>query len=145
MPIRWRLTLYIALVIGAILLALGLALYLMSRSALVASIEDTARSRANAAARTVESGERLEDDDVEQLSLEGVSVIVRDGSGEVLQTANLPAKGEARDTVWRQALGSGEAASGTAILSEDDPYYVYAVPVDPPGGTARVVEAAKPY
>jgi two-component system, OmpR family, sensor kinase len=145
LPIRWRLTLYIALVIGAILLALGLALYLMSRSALVASIEDTARSRANAAARTVESGERLEDDDVEQLSLEGVSVIVRDGSGEVLQTANLPAKGEARDAVWRQALGSGEAASGTAILSEDDPYYVYAVPVDPPGGTARVVEAAKPY
>jgi len=145
LPIRWRLTLFIALVIGAILLVLGLALYFLSRSALLANVEDTTRSRAISAADTIESGERLSGDDVEQLTLDGVSVIVRDGSGDILQTANFPAEGGASDPVWRQALGSVEAASGTAVLSGDDPYYVYAVPVDPRGGPARVVEAARPY
>ena len=145
MPIRWRLTLFIALVIGAILLVLGLALYLLSRGALLDNIEDTARSRANAAARTIESGESLSDDDIEQLTLDGVSVIVRDANGRVLQTANPPARGVAKDTVWREAVRSGKAVSGTAVLTGDDPSYVYAVPVDPPDGSARVVEAAKPY
>jgi len=145
LPIRWRLTLFIALVIGAILLVLGLALYLLSRGALLDNIEDTARSRANAAARTIESGESLSDDDIEQLTLDGVSVIVRDANGRVLQTANPPARGVAKDTVWREAVRSGKAVSGTAVLTGDDPSYVYAVPVDPPDGSARVVEAAKPY
>ena len=145
MPIRWRLTLFIALVIGAILLFLGLTLYFLSRSALLADIEDTTRSRATAAARTIESGEDLSAAYVEQLTLDGVVLIVRDGSGEVLQTENLPAAGEVNDVVWRQALGSGEAVSGTAVLSGDDPYYVHAVPVDPPSGPERVVEAGKPY
>jgi hypothetical protein len=69
LPIRWRLTLFIALAIGAILLVLGLSLYLLSRSALLANIEDTARSRAISAAETVESGEGLGDEYVEQLTL----------------------------------------------------------------------------
>jgi two-component system, OmpR family, sensor kinase len=145
LPIRWRLTLYIALVIGAILVVLGLALYFLSRSALLANVEDTTQSRAVSAARTVESGELLSGDDVEQLTLDGVSVIVRDGSGEAIQKANFPASGEANDPVWREAVRSGKAASGTAVLSGDDPYYIYAVPVDPLGGPERVVEAASPY
>jgi two-component system OmpR family sensor kinase len=145
LPIRWRLTLFIALAIGAILLVLGLSLYLLSRSALLANIEDTARSRAISAAETVESGEGLGDEYVEQLTLDGVSVIVRDGGGRVLQTANLPAEGGANDPVWREAARSGKDASGTAVLSGDDPYHVHAVPVNPPSGPARVVEAAKPY
>ena len=145
MPIRWRLTLYIALVIGAILLALGFALYFLSRDVLLSGVEDTARSRATAAARTIESGESLSDAYVQQLSLDGVVVIVRDGDGGVLRRVNIPAKGDADSAVWREAIGSGEPASGTAMLSGDDPYYVYAVPVDPPEGQARVVEAAKRY
>ena len=59
MPIRWRLTLFIALVIGAILIVLGFALYFLSRSALLANVEDTTRSRAISAANTIESGELL--------------------------------------------------------------------------------------
>jgi HAMP domain-containing protein len=47
--------------------------------------------------------------------------------------------------LWREALDTGKAASGMAALSEDDPYYVHAVPVSPPDGPARVVEAGKPY
>jgi two-component system OmpR family sensor kinase len=146
LPIRWRLTLYIALVIGVILLVLGYGLYFMNRSALLASLEDTTQKRATAAAQTIESGKELSETYVEQLTLDGVVVIVRDPSGGVLQTVNLPARGEASDdAVWRKAVGSGEAASGTAVLSEDDLYYVYAVPVDQPSGPARVVEAGKAY
>ena len=145
MPIRWRLTLYIALVIGAILLTLGLALYFLSRNVLLSGVEDTARSRATAAASTIESGEGLSQAYVEQLSLDGVVVIVRDGDGGVLQRVNLPASGRIDSTVWRESIRTGSPASGTAMLSGDDPYYVYAVPVDPPEEPARVVEAARPY
>lgn len=145
MPIRWRLTLYIALVIGAILLALGLALYFLSRSVLLSGVEDTARSRATAAAKLIESGESLGDAYVEQLTLDGVVLIVRDGAGGVLRRVNPPAKGSVDEPVWREAVSSGKPATGTAALSGDDPFFIYAVPVDPQAGRARVVEAAKPY
>ena len=143
MPIRWRLTLFIALVIGAILLLLGVALYLLSRGALYTNIEDTARSRAEAAARTVEAGEDLDGDDIEEFTLDGVFVAVRDGTGAVLSEMSLP-PGDA--AVWRRTISSGEAASGMARLpGDDEPYFVHAVPVDPPEGPARVVEAGKSY
>jgi two-component system, OmpR family, sensor kinase len=149
LPIRWRLTFFIALVIGAILLLLGVALFFLNRSATLSGIEDTAQSRATTAARSINSGEDLsnDDDDIEQLTLDGVFVIVRDGSGNVLTgTVNLPADAQASDTAWREALDSEDGASGTVDLAgEEDSVYVYAVPVDPPSGPARVVEAGKSY
>ena len=146
MPIRWRLTLFIALAIGAILLILGVALYLLLREALLSNVEDTARGRAVSAARSIRSGETLERDDVEELTLDGVFVIVRDGEGRVLtKTVNLPSEDGAGDPVWRRALDSGEPASDTAEFSGEEPDYIYAVPVDPPHGRARVVEAGKSY
>ena len=42
MPIRWRLTLFIALAIGAILLGLGVALFFLLREALLSNVEQTA-------------------------------------------------------------------------------------------------------
>ena len=146
MPIRWRLTLFIALAIGVILVVLGLLVYLESRRVLQSELHKTVQNRAVAAARTIERGETLssEDDDDDQLILDGVSVIIRDESGKMLQKINLPG-GPVHGGVWREALGSGEAASGTAVFSGDDAYYVHAIPVDPPSGTARVVEAGKPY
>ena len=147
MPIRWRLTLFIALVIGGILLFLGLALYLLSRWTLLDGVEQTARSGAEAVAQTIEGGEDLSSaaDDDDQIILNEVAVIIRDKDGDILQRANLPAEDPTNDGVWREALKSGEAASGTAVLLEDNVYYVHAVPVDPPNGPARVVEAGKPY
>ena len=56
MPIRWRLTIFNALVIGGILLALGLALFFLQRQSLLYSVEDTARSRAHAVARSLAAG-----------------------------------------------------------------------------------------
>jgi len=144
LPIRWRLTLFIALAIGAILLILGVALYFLLRDALLSNVEDTVRGRAVNAARSIRSGEDLEREDIEELTLDGVFVIVRDAEGRVLtETVNLPSPDG--DPVWREALDSGEPASGTAELSGDDADFIYAVPVDPPRGRARVVEAGKSY
>jgi sensor histidine kinase regulating citrate/malate metabolism len=66
LPIRWRLTVLNALVIGAVLVALGLALFLLLRSALLSGIENEARDRALTAAQTVESGEDLDPDEADQ-------------------------------------------------------------------------------
>ena len=155
MPIRRRLTIFNALVIGGILLALGLALFLLLRQSLLSSVEDTARSRAFAAARSIVAGEGLEEEDgrlvldddlVDGLTVDGVYIIVRDGRGGIItQTVELPANREARDEVWRVALEAGEPAYGKIELSEEGQDYVYAVPVKPPDGPARTVEAGKSY
>jgi len=147
LPIRWRLTLFNALIIGAILLALGLSLYLLLREALLSGAEDTVSSRAVAAARALESGEDpLKEDDVEQLTADGVFIIVRDARGRVLdRTTDFSTEEEPRDAVWERALASGNPEGGTAELSSQEPDYVYAVPVNPPAGPVRVVEAGKSY
>ena len=145
MPIRWRLTLYIALAIGAILLILGFALFFLLRDALLSNVENTTRQRAENAASSIREGESLDDDDIEELTLDGVFVIVRDERGGVLtETVDLP-KGGGRDPVSRRALDTGEPASGTVQFSGDETTYVYAVPVNPEEGRARVVEAGKSY
>lgn len=157
MPIRWRLTLFNALAIGAILLTLGLVLFFLARGVLFSTVEETTENRALAAARGVQSGDALEvdeetgrleldDDDAESLTLDGVFIIVRDAEGEVLaQTVDLRTGEGARDGVWRAALEAGRPAYGPAELSKEAPDFVYAVPVDPAGGAARVVEAGKSY
>lgn len=155
MSIRWRLTVFNALVIGGILLVLGLALFFLLRQTLLSGVEETARSRAFAAARSIASGEGLEEEDgrlvldddlVDGLTVDGVYVVVRDGRGSVIaQTVDLPSSGEAREEVWRVALEAGKPAHGTVEPSEGGPDYVYAVPVRPSGGPARTVEAGKSY
>ncbi|MBA2713671.1 MAG: HAMP domain-containing histidine kinase [Rubrobacteraceae bacterium] len=145
MAIRWRLTLYIALVIGAILLVLGFALYFLSRSVLLSGVEDTARSRATAAAKTIESGKRLSDAYVGQLTLDGVVLLIRDERGGVVRKVNLPENGKIENFLWSKAESSEKPASGMATLSGDDPYFIYAVPVHTRAGVARVVEVASPY
>jgi two-component system OmpR family sensor kinase len=146
LPIRWRLTLFNALVIGAVLLALGLALFLLLRSALLSGIEEDARERALAAAQTVESGEGLAPDEAERLSLGGVFVVVRDSQGQILnQTVSSVPRQEIRDPIWSEALETGQPVGGTASYSPSAPDYVYAVPVNPPEGSARVVEAGRSY
>lgn len=146
MPIRWRLTLFNALVIGAVLLALGLALFLLLRGALLSGIEEDARDRALAAAETVESGEDLATDEAERLSLGGVFVVIRDGQGQILdQTVSSVPRQEIQDPVWSEALDTGQPVGGTASYSPAEPDYVYAVPVNPPEGSARVVEAGRSY
>ena len=147
MAIRWRLTLFNALAIGLILLVLGLVLFFLVRGALLSDVEDTVRNRAATAARTIESGDDISRDDAQKLTLDGVFVVVRDGQGRLLtQTVNLPTREKAGAELWRRALRAGEPVAGTVELSQtegDD--YLYAVPVEPRSGPARVVEAGKSY
>jgi two-component system OmpR family sensor kinase len=147
LSIRWRLTLFIALAIGAILLVLGVALFLFLRAALLSNVEDTAETRAESAARTIEDDDSLEREDVSEYTLDGVFVIVRDGEGRVLRdlSVHVPPGAAAKDLVWQEALADNKSASDMAEISGDDPNYIYAVPVDPPRGPAKVVEAGKSY
>lgn len=146
MPIRWRLTLFNALAIGAILLVLGFALFFFVRDALLSEVGDTVRSRALQAAEAVQAGEDLERDVTEWLTLDGVFVVVRDGDGGILtQTVDLPSQAEDLDSAWSRALQSSSPSEDTVEISEETPAYIYAVPVDPESGSARVVEAGQSY
>ena len=128
------------------MLVSGLALFLSVRAALLSSVEDTARDSALAIANAVDSGQDLNWDEIRRLSLKGVFVIVRAGDGEILaRTVELPDQSQWRDPVWRRALQSGRPIGSTVQIGTDTPAYVYAVPVEPPRGEARVVEAGQTY
>ena len=149
MPIRWRLTLFIALAIGVILLALGLTLYLLIRGTLHKDVEDTAKNRAEAVAQAIEGGDNLStapNDDDQVLFDDSVAVIVWGKNGKVIDKFNLPAGGSAADfDVWRKALKNGQDASDKSVRLGDYDYYVYAVAMDPSARPARVVEFGKSY
>jgi two-component system OmpR family sensor kinase len=154
-PIRWQLTIFNALVIGGILLALGCALFFLLRGTLISSVEDTARKGARTAAKEINSGEGLDEDNGRLLiddglrrglTHDGVFIIVRNGSGSIItKTVNLPNNGKVKDELWRRALGTGKPAPGTLTFQEEGQAYVYAVPVSPPEQPARIVEAGKSY
>ena len=141
MSVRWRLTIFNALAIGAILLVSSLTLFFLLRAALLSELEDTVKNRARVAAREVEAGETLDRGD-DELTLDGVFFVVRDGDGEVLtRTTDLDDPED--DPVWKRALESEEPQGGVTDLSESGSDYVFAVPVEPDKGQARVVEAGK--
>ena len=149
MPIRWRLTLFIALVIGVILLVLGIALYFVSKEVLLQGVENTVESRAENVVRHIQDGEPLSTEDAlkadPRLFQDGVTLIVRDESGDALLKYNYPSKGKANDKpVWRGVINSDKPTEAEVVLA-GDPYYVYAVPVDPPKGPAQVVLTGKTY
>jgi two-component system OmpR family sensor kinase len=148
LPIRWRLTLFIALAIGAILLVLGVALFILLSEALLSTVEDTAESRAREAADILRSGQTLQADDAKELTLDGVFVIIRNGEGEVLyDPLKLTESGAEDRVVWKKALvDRGHHASGRIEFSGGGaPDYIYAVRAQTPQGRARVVEAGKSY
>lgn len=144
MPVRLRLTIFNALVIGAILILLGLGLLFLLRDALLSDIEQTTDTRAEAAAELIEGEEALEEadgspgvltfdeDEEARMTVDGVFIVVRGANGNIVArsdnftTAEIPS-----DDVWRSALDSGEAASGETSLTPDSPEYVRAIPVSP--------------
>jgi signal transduction histidine kinase len=147
LPIRRRLTLFIALAIGAILLVLGVALFIMLSEAQLTTVEDTVEKRAAEAADIIRSGQTLQADDVKDLTLDGVFVIIRNGEGKVLyDPLNLAESGDKDRMVWEKALDRGHPASEQIEFSGGGvPDYIYAVRVQTPQGRARVVEAGKSY
>jgi two-component system, OmpR family, sensor kinase len=147
LPIRWRLTLFIALAIAAILLVLGVALFFLLSEAQLSTVEDPAESRAEEAADIIRSGKSLQADDVKELTLDGVFVIIRNGEGkELYDPLNLTESGAKDRIVWERALDNGHHASGQVEFSRGSaPVYIYAVRARTPQGRARVVEVGKSY
>jgi two-component system OmpR family sensor kinase len=148
LPIRWRLTLFIALAIGAILLVLGVALFFLLSEAQLSTVEDPAERRAEEVADIIRSGQSLQADDVKELTLDGVFVIIRNGEGKVLYDPLKLTESGAKDrSVWKNALvDRGHHASGRIEFSRGDaPDYIYAVRARTPQGRVRVVEAGKSY
>jgi hypothetical protein len=140
LPICWRLTLFNALAIGAILLVSSLALFFLLRGALFSELEKTVKDRAVTAAREVEAGEEL-DAGNDELTLDEVFVVVRDGQGRVLsRTTEL---GGAENNVWRRAgVGAGGGWDSGALRGRVGLRLRHA---GEPFGRGRVVEAGKSY
>ena len=155
MPIRWRLTIFNALVIGGILLALGCALFFLLRQTLLSSVADTARKGAFTAAKEINSEEGLDeengrlviDDGLERgLTHDNVFIVVRDGRGSIIaESVNSPNSGRVKDELWRRVLETGKPEQGRLTFGEEGLAYVYARPVSPPEQAARIVEAGKYY
>ena len=155
MPIRWRLTIFNALVIGGILLAFGCALFFLLRQTLLSSVADTARKGAFTAAKEINSEEGLDeengrlviDDGLERgLTHDGVFIVVRDGRGSIIaESVNSPNSGRVKDELWRRVLETGKPEQGRLTFGEEGLAYVYARPVSPPEQAARIVEAGKYY
>jgi two-component system, OmpR family, sensor kinase len=133
MPIRWRLTVFNALVMAAILALLGVSVFLLVRDALLSGVEYTVRERAASVARTIELGQSMSAADVDRLTLEGVFVVVRDREGRIqARTVDTGPTGGSGESLWRGALARGEPVEGRAEVSPGEMGYIYAVPVDPP-------------
>lgn len=153
MPVRWRLTLFNAAVIGAILTLVGTSVFFVLREALLSGVEDAVRARAVAASRAVEAGDARDSEDLGRLAPDGGYVILRGADGEVLaQTdGSVPRGFEDDDLLWRRALRADEPVGGEVDTPREGEDYAYAVPVESPRGEAtpygeaRVVEAGKPY
>jgi signal transduction histidine kinase len=154
-PIRWRLTIFNALVIGGILLALGCALFFLMRHTLLSSVDDTARKGALFAAKEINSEEGLDeengrlviDDGLERgLTNDGVFIVVRDGRGSIIdKSANFPNDGRVTDELSGRVLETGKSEEGRLTFRGEGPAYVCARPVSPPEQPARVVEAGTFY
>jgi signal transduction histidine kinase len=160
LPIRWRLTLLNAVMIGVILLTLAGSFAWLWYQHRVDQVENTTRTQAKEAAMALEDGEDLlgkDDDELMQATADGaVVIVIRNAQGKVLgQMLDKPdfSPGEVHDPVWKAVLKDGKPKHGKVeSYSEDADYNVYAMRVKPPDNlaatptsSARVVEAGKPY
>ena len=134
MPIRWRLTIFNALVIGGILLALGCALFFLLRQTLLSSVDVTARKGALTAAKEInieegldeENGRLVIDDGLERvLTNDGVFIVVRDGRGSIIdESVNFPNDGRVTDELWRRVLETEKPAHDRLTFRKEGLSYV---------------------
>ncbi len=104
MSIRWRLTLFNALIMGAILLVVGFFLFFLLREALLSGVKDAAESRAIELAQDMEEEpgeELLDEEEAAELALQEVFALVRDSEGRVIaQTVPFEDGEGVSDPIW---------------------------------------------
>src|SRR5215203_826311 len=169
LPIRWRLTLLNAVMIGVILLTLAGSFVWLWYEQRVDQVDNTTRIQAMEAATALKEGEDLLGEDKNELTQATaggtVVIVIRDAQGKVLGQRPKPSEKidfstkEVHDPVWKEAFNKEEPEHDKVERSaEGADYRVYALPVEPRVGTgrnrlspatltasARMVEAGKPY
>jgi two-component system, OmpR family, sensor kinase len=165
LPIRWRLTLLNAVMIGVILLTLAVSFAWLWYDHEVKQVKKTTRTQANEAATALEDGEDLLGKDVDELTQATASgdvvIVIRNAQGKVLgqmpEPPNKPdfSREEIQDRVWEDVLKGDQPKQQHGKMkssTKDADYYVYAIRVKSPDSladtdtsSARVVEAGKPY
>jgi hypothetical protein len=120
LPIRWRLTLLNALIIGAILLTLAGTFASLWYEQQVDRVENTTKRQADEAAKALEDGEDLLGKDKDELKqatagYPHVVILIRNAQGKLL--GQMPKKpdfsmGEVHDPFWKKAFDSGEPEHG---------------------------------
>jgi len=151
MPIRWRLTLFHILTVLGIGALLVIGLFAVFGIAVAEAVEQQASSRANEAARIIESTGQLSENDLASLSRDNVIVVALDERGEVIaQTGSgIPEGVQVPNDLWKAVLASGEGSGGEHLGPftpwDDSLRYLHAEPVEAPGSPIRVVEAVVSY
>jgi two-component system, OmpR family, sensor kinase len=172
LPIRWRLTLLNALIIGVILLTLAVTFAYLWYEQRENRVEKTTERQAGEAAKALEDGEDLlgqDRDELKQATADGsVVIVIRNAQGKVLgqmpkpkpsnEIPDFSSTKEVQDLVWKDVVDKGRPKHDRVKLpSEGSEYIVRAVRVEPPVGTgrheirpnaitssARVIEAGRP-
>jgi signal transduction histidine kinase len=159
LPIRWRLTLLNAVMIGVILLTLAGSFAWLWYKHEVDQARKITGTQAEEAATALEDGEDLLGKDIDELRRATVGgdvvIVIRNAQGKVLGQMREPpyepdfSTGEIHDAVWKKGQPEYGKVERT---SEGADYYVYARRVKPPDklaatptSSARVVEAGRHY
>jgi signal transduction histidine kinase len=153
-PIRWRITLFHILTVLGIGTLFTIGMFAVFGIGVSDSVEQLARSRANEAARIVESTGSLTENDLVSLNRDGVFVIALDENGRVVsQIGSGVAEGAQSDSgFWPQVRTEGEGSGGQrrALFAawNEEPHqgaYTYTEPVRANGSTIRVIETGTDY
>jgi len=149
--IRWRIVLFHILTLLGLGALLTIGMFAVFGIAVSNSIEDLTSSRANEAARIVETTGTLTPDDLASLNRDGVFMIALDENGRVLsQIGAGVTEGSLADSgIWRQVLAEDRERGGEdrALFTrwDNDSAYTYTVPVHSEASDIRVIEAGVTY
>ena len=146
MSIRWRLTLFNALVILAIgALLLGL-MFIVTIRAVTANVREAVQARSVEAVRMLESGTLPTPEQRAQLGADDTYVVIRDINGQIISEAGSPVAGMGSfDTAERDAIWRDVVAGNQAVTVDEHELRVHAVPVTAAQSPARVIEVWKSY
>lgn len=146
LSIRWRLTIFHAVVIfivGAFILAI---LMVVTFRAVQTGVEESVERRAAQVTRLLESETEPDDPALTGFVDNGYLLLIRDGDGNVLREINEnPARYDELSDEQRNALWPDVIATDVAATGRPKELYGYALPVHTDRSDARVVEVWRSY
>lgn len=146
LSIRWRLTIFNAIVILVVGLFIFGVLAVVTIRAVQNGVEETVERRASQVTRLLETEAQPDDLSLSAFVDDGFLLLIRDTDGNVLTEIDEdPARydelsDEQRNTLWQEVVATGEVAT-------DNPreLYGYGIPVNTDLSDARIVEVWRSY